>query len=273
MRRFVLNIKGINVIKLASWNVNSLNVRLPQVMQWLKDTNIDILAIQETKLVDEVFPQQPLQELGFNAVFSGQKTYNGVAILSRMPIADVVTDIETFIDPQRRILAATIGGIRVINLYVPNGSEVGSDKYLYKLQWLQQIQTFIKQQLAYHKKLAVVGDFNIAPQAEDVYDPIAVEGSVLFSLPEREHFASLLGLGLEDSFRYLYPQEPGYTWWDYRAASFRRNRGWRIDHILLSASLMKQCVACHIDVEARRAPRPSDHAPIWVELIEQDTLD
>ena len=205
-------------------------------------------------------------------MFSGQKTYNGVAIISKQPITDIVTDVPFLVDPQRRVLAATVGGIRLINLYVPNGSEVGSDKYEYKLSWLTKITEFIKQQLSLYPELAVVGDFNIAPEDSDVHDPIEWEGCILVSPVERQAFAELLALGLKDSFRNFPQAENSFSWWDYRAAGFRRNRGLRIDHILLSQALSDRCTESCIDVEPRRAERPSDHAPVWVTLTEEFSL-
>lgn len=255
------------MLKLASWNVNSLNVRLDQVLAWLDSSNVDILALQETKLTDDKFPAAAFNERGYQVVFSGQKTYNGVAIISRQPIQDVVMDLEGYADPQRRILAATIGDIRLINLYVPNGAEVASDKYEYKLAWLVQVTAFIKQQLAHYSRVAVVGDFNIAPDDRDVHeDPYNWEGCVLVSPLERQAFFEILALGLHDSFRNFTQEAQLFSWWDYRAAAFRRNRGLRIDHILLSDALNATCLGSHIDKEPRRHVRPSDHAPVWVEL-------
>ncbi len=254
------------MLKLASWNVNSLKVRLEQVLQWLETTQVDILALQETKLINEHFPTQVFQERGFQVVFSGQKSYNGVAIVSKHPIQDVITDIPELDDPQRRILAATIAGIRVINLYVPNGAAVDSDKYGYKLNWLVKVTAFLKQQLSCYSNVAVVGDFNIAPEDRDVHSPEEWMGCVLVSPQERQAFAECLELGLKDSFRH-FNQEPGcFSWWDYRAAGFRRNRGLRIDHILLSEALNAQCIESCIDIEPRRVERPSDHAPVWITL-------
>lgn len=266
MRRCWLSMRGIGVFKLASWNVNSLTVRLEQVLAWLETTQVDVLALQETKVVDEKFPTQIFNDSGFHVVFSGQKTYNGVAIISKQPIQSVVTDIPGFDDPQRRILAATIAGIRVINLYVPNGAAVGTDKYDYKLTWLEQVESFIRQELKDYPLLAVVGDFNIAPEDRDVHSPEEWKDAVLVSPKERKAFTDLIALGLNDSFR-NFPQEPAlYSWWDYRAAGFRRNRGLRIDHILLSDALNRQCLESQIDIAPRRHERPSDHAPVWVTL-------
>lgn len=254
------------MINLASWNVNSLKVRLEQVINWLQTSDIDILALQETKVTDDHFPVEAFHALGYQVVFSGQKTYNGMAIISRQPIQNVMTDIPNLVDPQRRILAATIGELRLINLYVPNGSAVDSEKYQYKLSWLKAITDFIQEALANHSQVAVVGDFNIAPSDLDVHDPKAWAGHVLVSPLERQALQGILALGLEDCFRHLHPDAPTYSWWDYRAASFRRNRGLRIDLILLSQALMRRCEGCEIDSEPRRLERPSDHAPVRVSL-------
>jgi exodeoxyribonuclease-3 len=204
-------------------------------------------------------------------VFSGQKTYNGVAIVSRHPLTEVITDIPGLEDPQRRILAATVAGIRLINLYVPNGAELISDKYQYKLNWLEKVTAFIQQQLILYPQLAVVGDFNIAPEDRDVHDPAEWVGCVLVSPAERQAFISLLSLGLHDSFRNFEQEEKIFSWWDYRAGGFRRNRGLRIDHILLSEQLNVLCRQSKIDKEPRKVERPSDHAPVWVELELQNT--
>lgn len=252
------------MLKLASWNVNSLKVRLDQVLSWLETTNTDILALQETKLIDSAFPKEVFQERGYHVSYAGQKTYNGVAMISKYPMCDVVVDMPEFDDPQRRVLAVSIGDLRVINFYVPNGSAVDSDKYHYKLNWLNQAHTFIAQELQRYPRLAVVGDFNIAPEDCDVHDPKAWLGCVHVSPLEREAFANLLTLGLTDSFRMFNQAEQSYSWWDYRQAAFRRNMGLRIDHILLSESLKKECIESGIDKSPRSSDRPSDHAPIWV---------
>lgn len=254
------------MFKLASWNVNSLKVRLDQVLDWLESSQIDVLAMQETKLIDENFPFSAFAERGYHVVFAGQKTYNGVAIVSRHPITEVMTDIPDFADPQRRILAVTVAGLRLINLYVPNGSELTSDKYQYKLNWLQKVTAFIQQQLRLYPKMAVVGDFNIAPEDRDVHDPAEWQGCVLVSPAERQAFTELLSLGLHDSFRNFEQEEKLFSWWDYRALGFRRNRGLRIDHVLLSHELNQLCRQSKIDKVPRKAERPSDHAPVWVEL-------
>lgn len=253
-------------MKLASWNVNSLNVRLEHVLTWFDSSHIDILALQETKVPDLAFPATPFLEKGLYVTYSGQKTYNGVAIISRLPIKDVTTDVEGFVDPERRIMAATIGDIRLINLYVPNGQSVLSDKYQYKMTWLQHVTGFIKSQLQTYPRVAVVGDFNIAPDDRDVHSPEAWAGCVLVSPAERDAFSSLLGLGLTDSYRLFEQPAQQFSWWDYRAAAFRRNLGMRIDHILLSKALTDCCLESAIDPAPRRLERPSDHAPVWVTL-------
>lgn len=254
------------MFKLASWNVNSLKVRLDQVLKWLESSQVDVLAMQETKLQDEHFPATAFTDRGYHVVYSGQKTYNGVAIVSRFPVTDVLMDVSDLDDPQRRILAVTVNGIRLIDLYVPNGAELTSDKYQYKLHWLQKVTAFIQQQLQIYSKVAVVGDFNIAPEDRDVHDPAEWQDCVLVSPAERQAFAELINLGLHDSFRQFEQEENAFSWWDYRAAGFRRNRGLRIDHVLLSSELNALCRASIIDKEPRKAERPSDHAPVWVEL-------
>lgn len=254
------------MLKIATWNVNSLNVRLPHVLDWLRTQQPDILALQETKLTDADFPTLDMAEVGYQAVFSGQKTYNGVAILSRLPADDLVTDLPELDDPQRRVLAATIGDVRVLNLYIPNGQAVGSDKYAYKLGWLNKLNTWLTTELSRHSKLVMLGDFNIAPEDRDVHDPIAWAGQVLCSEPERAAFRQFLEQGLKDTFR-LFPQEERrFSWWDYRAAAFRRNLGLRIDHILASPALANTCNRCYIDTAPRRLERPSDHAPVVAEF-------
>ena len=252
--------------KIATWNINSLNVRLPQVLDWLRDQQPDILALQETKLTDPDFPTLDIAEAGYQAVFAGQKTYNGVAILSRLPASEIVTDLPGLDDPQRRVLGATIGKVRVLNLYIPNGQAVGSDKYAYKLAWLDRLAAFAEAELARHPRLVMLGDFNIAPDDRDVHDPAAWAGQVLCSEPERTAFRHLLALGLQDTFR-LFPQEDqSFSWWDYRAAAFRRNLGLRIDHILASPALAAACTACRVDKAPRGWERPSDHAPVIAEF-------
>ena len=252
--------------QIATWNVNSLNVRLPQVLDWLREQQPDILALQETKLTNAGFPLLDIANSGYQAVFSGQKTYNGVAILSRQPASDPATDIPGLNDPQRRVLGVTIGDVRVLNLYVPNGQSVGSDKYAYKLAWLDQLAAWLETERARYPRLIVLGDFNIAPEDRDVHDPAAWTGQVLCSAAERAAFRRLLDLGLQDAFR-LFPQESQtFSWWDYRAAAFRRNLGLRIDHILISPALAAVCKSCQVDKAPRRLERPSDHAPVMAEF-------
>lgn len=254
------------MLKLASWNVNSLKIRLEQVLAWLDSSQADLLALQETKLVDDNFPAAAFQDKGYHVVFAGQKTYNGVAVISRTPMTEIITDVPDLIDPQRRILACTVAGIRLINLYVPNGSSLDSDKYSYKLNWLKHVTSFIDDQVKSYKNVAVVGDFNIAPEDKDVHAPAEWIGNVLVSPAEREAFQAILKLGFHDSFRLFAQEDEVYSWWDYRAAGFRRNRGLRIDHILLSEPLKSLCKQSVIDKEPRKAERPSDHAPVWVDL-------
>lgn len=254
------------MLKLASWNVNSLKIRHDQVLDWLSTSQTDILALQETKMKDPAFPKDAFVEKGYHVVYSGQAAYNGVALVSKFPIQEVVTDIPGFADEQRRILVATINDIRLVNLYVPNGSDLSSDKYIYKCAWLSQVTAFVKEQLRLYPKVAVVGDFNIAPEDRDVHDPLLWEGQILVSPRERQAFADLLALGLTDSYRQFPQEEKTYSWWDYRMLAFRRNHGLRIDHILLSDSLKAICIEAGIDKQPRKAERPSDHAPVWVGL-------
>lgn len=248
-------------MRIASWNVNSLKVRLPQVLDWIEANSPDVLGLQETKLVDAAFPVEAIREAGYEVSFNGQPTYNGVALLSRAPQADVVTALDGLGDPQRRVLGATIGGVRVLNLYVPNGQEVGSEKYVYKLAWLDSLRAQLETELARHPRLVVMGDFNIAPDDRDVHDPAAWAGKVLCSEPERAALGRILELGFVDTFRLFEQPEGVYSWWDYRAAGFRRNHGLRIDLVLASEALAGACSRSWVDVEPRRNERPSDHAP------------
>ena len=253
-------------MKIASWNVNSLKVRLPQLTEWAAEAKPDVIALQETKLEDAKFPVDELAAAGYRAVYSGQKTYNGVAILAREEPADVITDIPGLDDPQRRILAATVGGVRVVDLYVVNGKAVGDEKYTYKLDWLAKVRDFLEEELKRHPKLVVLGDFNIAPDDRDVYDPVAWGGEVLCSPPERAALKAITDLGLHDSFR-LFEQEGGhFSWWDYRQAAFRRNMGLRIDLILIGDALKSAATAAAIDRTPRRWERPSDHTPVTLDL-------
>ncbi|MCK5719652.1 MAG: exodeoxyribonuclease III [Thiomargarita sp.] len=250
------------MFKIATWNVNSLRVRLPQVLDWLIQQQPDVLAIQETKVIDAQFPLAEIQAIGYHALFSGQKTYNGVALLSRSEGKEMITDLPTLTDPQRRILAITYGDIRVINIYVPNGAEIDSDKYQYKLNWLKQLSYYIRDELSHYSNLIILGDFNIAPADKDVYNPNLREGKILTSAKERTALQQLLDLGLQDTFR-LFEQKPdSFSWWDYRTKAFNRNRGLRIDLILASKLLANKCANCFIDIEPRKSSRPSDHTPV-----------
>ncbi|RTL47940.1 MAG: exodeoxyribonuclease III [Rhodocyclaceae bacterium] len=253
-------------MKIAAWNVNSLKVRLPHVLDWLAAQQPDALCLQETKTEDKGFPFAELAAAGYTAIHNGQKTYNGVAILSRQGMEDVQRDIPDFDDPQKRIIAATVNGVRLVCAYIPNGSEVGSEKYEYKLRWLTALTAWLKEEMVRYPKLALLGDYNIAPDDRDVHDPVAWKDKILCSVPEREAFQGLVGLGLTDAFRLFEQPEQSFSWWDYRAAGFRRNLGLRIDHILLSPPLAQQCTACTVDKAPRKLERPSDHAPVIAEL-------
>ena len=253
-------------MKIATWNVNSLKVRLSHVLDWLALNQPDVLCLQETKLQDENFPIEEIAAAGYQTIYSGQKTYNGVALLSKQPGFEIVSGIPDLDDAQKRVLSAVYGDVRVICVYVPNGQHVTSEKYQYKLKWLAALRDWMRDMLAKHQKLVLLGDFNIAPEECDVHDPKLWEGQVLFSAPEREAFREVLELGLTDSFRLFEQAEKSFTWWDYRMMAFRRNMGLRIDHILLSDDLAKTCTACVIDKATRRLERPSDHAPVMVEL-------
>ncbi len=253
-------------MKIATWNVNSLKVRLPQVLQWTEEHSPDVLVLQEIKQVTEMFPADEIANAGYKAIASGQKTYNGVAVIAKDEPADPITDFPGFEDPQRRILATTIGDVRVINLYVPNGSEVGSEKYAYKLGWLAALKGFLEDELSRHDKLVVLGDFNIAPKDEDVYDAEKWGDGILCSPDERKALKALLDLGLTDVFRNFDQPEKTFSWWDYRAAGFRRNAGLRIDLILTSEAMTKACSASYVDKEPRGWERPSDHTPVIAEF-------
>lgn len=257
-------------MRLATWNVNSLNVRLPQVLQWLAENPVDVLALQELKLDQDKFPLADIEAAGYRAVWYGQKTYNGVALLARAPLSleDAVAGIPGYDDPQRRVIAATVNGVRVIGAYCVNGESVESDKYAYKLEWYARLHDYLAAELGQHENVVLMGDFNIAPDDRDVYDPPAWQGKVLCSQPERDAFEGLLGLGLSDAFRLFNQDDKQYSWWDYRAAMFRRNLGLRIDHVLLSAPLRARATGCVIDKAPRKWERPSDHAPVVVTLAD-----
>ena len=253
-------------MKIATWNVNSMNVRLPHVLEWLDSSNADVLVLQEIKQVTEAFPVDALAEVGYSSIANGQKTYNGVAVISRSQASDPVNEFPGFDDPQRRVLATTIDGVRVVDLYIPNGQSVGSEKYEYKLGWLAALHRFLKDELTRHDNLVVLGDFNIAPADEDVYDAEKWGEDVLCSPPERKALGEILDLGLTDVFRNFEQPEKSFSWWDYRAAGFRRNAGMRIDLILTSDAMTQRCTASYVDKEPRRWERPSDHAPVIAEF-------
>ena len=258
-------------MKLSTWNVNSLSVRLPQLIDWLQANPVDALVLQETKLTDDKFPHAELAAIGYHAQWFGQRTYNGVALLTREAPTDTVRNIPGFEDEQARVIAgtvshATLGSVRVIGGYFPNGQAPDSDKYVYKMGWLEALQVWLKDELSRHPHLVLMGDFNIAPTDDDVYDPVGWRDQIHCTVPEREHFQRLLDLGLSDAFR-LFEQAPkSWSWWDYRNLAFRKNQGLRIDHILVSAALKPRVSACVIDKEPRKAERPSDHAPVTVTL-------
>jgi exodeoxyribonuclease III len=253
-------------MRIATWNVNSLKVRLPHVAAWLATHQPDVLCLQETKSEDAKFPQEPIAQTGYQAVFSGQKTYNGVALLSRSVPTDVAAGIPGFADEQKRVLAATYGDVRVICIYIPNGESVESEKYQYKLRWLAALTEWLRSELQKYPRLALLGDYNIAPEDRDVWDVKEWEGKVLFSAPEHAAFKGLIELGLADSFRLFEQPERAFTWWDYRMNAFRRKLGLRIDHILLSSALAQACTACTVDIEPRKLERPSDHAPVFADI-------
>ncbi|MGH8281603.1 MAG: exodeoxyribonuclease III [Gammaproteobacteria bacterium] len=253
-------------MKVATWNVNSLRVRLPHVLLWLDTHQPEVLALQETKTEDRDFPVGEFERAGYHAVFSGQPTYNGVALLSREPPEVIATALPNFEDVQKRVLLAKYDDLAVLDLYVPNGQSVDSDKYRYKLDWLAQLDLWTMQLLRDYPKLIVLGDFNIAPEDRDVHDPQTWQGQVLVSDPERAAFRKLRDRGLRDSFRLHIDGGGYYSWWDYRAAAFRRNQGLRIDHILLSSALAERSAATSIDREPRGWERPSDHTPVVAEL-------
>ena len=253
-------------MKIASWNVNSLNVRLPHLLQWLPQAGYDVLALQETKLEDARFPREAIAELGYHSVFTGQKTYNGVAILTREAPRDVLTDIPGYPHEHRRVIAATVGDVRIVNLYVVNGQEVGSEKYAFKLEWLAAVARWLAEELRAHPKMVVLGDFNIAPDDRDVHDPKRWREKILCSTPEREALAALLALGLHDGFRLFNDEAGHHSWWDYRLAAFQRGWGLRIDLALVSEALRAHCTGAGIDRTPREWERPSDHTPVWVDI-------
>jgi exodeoxyribonuclease-3 len=253
-------------MKIATWNVNSLNVRLPHLLNWLQENPVDILCIQETKLTDDKFPRAEIEAAGYQVEFSGQKTYNGVAILSKLPMSAVVRNNPKYPDEQQRILAATVDGMRIVCAYVPNGQAVDSDKYVYKLGWMQSLRDWLAEELAHNPQLAVLGDYNVAPEDRDVHDPAAWEGEVHVSPRERAALQEIMAVGLVDSYRLFEQPEKTFSWWDYRMLRFQKNQGLRIDHILLSAPLAARCTGCRIDRAPRKWKQPSDHAPVIATL-------
>ena len=257
-------------LRIATWNVNSLSVRLPQVLDWLAAHPVDALCLQELKLSEDKFPHAAVQEAGYSAAVLGQKTYNGVAILSRHPLQEVVRNIPGFDDPQARVIAATLaapqGPLRLVNAYFVNGQAPGSDKFAYKLAWLEALQAWLATELQAHPQLALLGDFNITADDRDSYDPEGLRETIHHSSVERAHFQALLNLGLVDAFRLFEQPEKSFSWWDYRDFGFRRNRGLRIDHILVSEALKPLVTACSIDKLPRKNERPSDHTPVLLEL-------
>jgi exodeoxyribonuclease-3 len=253
-------------MQLATWNVNSLTVRLPQVLDWLSTSPVDALVLQETKTTDDKFPREAIEAAGYRVAFFGQKTYNGVALLSRSEITDVVKNIPGFDDDMARVIAGTVQGVRVIGAYFPNGQAPDSDKFIYKMRWLEALQTWLRDELARHPKLVLMGDFNITVDDRDVWDPVGLKDTIHCTVEERAHFQALIDLGTHDAFRMFDQPEKSYSWWDYREFAFRRNRGLRIDHILVSDALHSSVQACVIDKAPRKNERPSDHTPVIVTL-------
>jgi exodeoxyribonuclease III len=253
-------------MKLATWNVNSLAVRLPQLLDWLQSNPVDALVLQETKLTDDKFPRAEIEAAGYAALFFGQKTYNGVALLSRQVATDVVHNIPGFDDEQARVIAATVDGVRCIGAYFPNGQAPDSDKFAYKMRWLTALRDWVQHEMTQHPRLALMGDYNIAPDDRDVYDPVGWHNQIHCTPQERAHFRALLDLGLVDAFRLFDQPAKSWSWWDYRNLAFRKNQGLRIDHILVSSALQPAVQACVIDKLPRKNERPSDHAPVVVTL-------
>ncbi len=257
-------------MRIATWNINSLAVRLPQVLDWLAANPVDALALQELKLTDDKFPADAFAAAGYQAVAFGQKTYNGVALLSRHPMADMVRNIPGFEDEQARVIAATLdtpaGPLRLVNGYFVNGQAPDSDKFAYKMRWLQALQDWLRGELAQHPRLALVGNFNVAPEDRDSYDPEGLRETIHHTTQERQHFQALLDLGLTDAFRLFTQPEKSFSWWDYRMLGFQKNRGLRIDHILVSQALAPLVTACTVDRQPRKNKQPSDHAPVVATL-------
>jgi exodeoxyribonuclease-3 len=260
-------------MKIATWNVNSIRTRLEQVIFWLRENPIDVLCLQETKVVDADFPRSPLEELGYHTYFSGQKAYNGVAMISRQPLSNIsagftpiLPNIDPLWDVQKRVITGVIDGIRIVNVYVPNGSAVGSEKYEFKLRWLTVLREYLHTLLLSQPALCMCGDFNIALAAEDIHEKANTDNHIMASEPERQSLRDILDLGFADAFRKFTTQGGHYSWWDYRAAAFRRNMGWRIDHHYLTPTLYESAKSCIIDSTPRKLPQPSDHTPVIVEF-------
>ncbi|MBD2772928.1 exodeoxyribonuclease III [Iningainema tapete] len=260
-------------MKIATWNVNSIRTRLEHVVNWLTENPVDVLCLQETKVVDADFPRSAFEQLGYNLYLSGQKSYNGVALLSRQPLADVTTGFTTILaniepnwDEQKRVITGVIDGIRIVNLYVPNGAAVGSDKYEYKLQWLKILRDYLQTLLVSSPAICMCGDFNIALEDQDIHDNVSTENHIMSSELERQALREIMAIGFADVFRKFTSEGGHYSWWDYRAASFNRNRGWRIDHHYLTPDLYDRAISCTIDVKPRKLPQPSDHTPVIVEF-------
>jgi exodeoxyribonuclease-3 len=253
-------------MKLATWNVNSLTVRLPQVLDWLQTNPVDVLALQELKMTDDKFPAQAFAEAGYNAQWFGQKTYNGVALLTRPASTNVVKNIPGFDDDMARVITATVNDTRVIGAYFPNGQAPGTDKFEYKMQWLKGLRSWVQRELTEHPKLVLMGDYNITFDDLDIWDPEGMRDQIHCTDEERYHLRALISLGLHDSFRLFEQPEKSYSWWDYRDFGFRRNRGMRIDHILISTALKPSATSCQIDKTPRKNERPSDHTPVVLTL-------
>jgi len=254
-------------MRITTWNINSLNARLQHALDWLAANPVDVLALQELKLTDDKFPHDALREAGYEAAVFGQKTYNGVALLARGAVADVTRNIPGFADESARVIAGTVEGpggpLRLVNGYFVNGQAPGTEKFEYKMSWLRALRDWLREELATHPRLVLLGDFNIAPEDRDSYDPVGLAETIHHTTEERDHFRKLLGLGLTDAFRLFEQPEKSYSWWDYRMLGYQKNRGLRIDHILVSEALLPQVKACSIDRTPRKWPKPSDHAPVF----------
>ncbi|MEM7768903.1 MAG: exodeoxyribonuclease III [Cyanobacteria bacterium P01_A01_bin.37] len=261
-------------MKIATWNVNSVRTRLDHVTNWLKESDVDVLCMQETKVVDDDFPRSPFEELGYQTYIFGQKSYNGVALASKAPLDDVTAGFTPVVgesiaqdfDAQKRVIAATLDGIRIVNLYVPNGSSIGSEKYDYKLNWFKVLKQYLETSLEAQPNLVVCGDFNVALEDRDIYKSEGREKHIMSSPDEREALNTMLSVGLADVFRKFTQDGGQFSWWDYRAAAFRRNMGWRIDHHYASPPVYERAIACTIDVEPRKLEKPSDHTPVILEI-------